>query len=279
MPSAVTMRAVVIGLAVVALASCKKTPMDRVESIRSELEGDAPKLDAFPKCADRAACAKDVAAAIGGAYDDKKPDQISAGAAAVVVARDGHGDDLASPDVWLAAMRKAKGPGADALRLAVARRMSEHAEKHARTIDDDAGARAFMIDVATAIPGACKTYETLGGGADPDKMDPAESPDHSACVQRDLSRKDGPGTAYGQGLFRGAAGALASWKETLAALHDGSSAMSGRTKEVLDQRVATIDAATAKIALKKVDAPAGNTWSQIQQPHASKLGGDAGAPR
>ena len=274
------LRRIVIGLAVIALASCKKTPMDRVEAIRSELEGDAPpKLDAFPKCADRAACAKDVAAAIGGAYDDKKPDQISAGAAAVVVARDAHGGDLASPDVWLSAMRKAKGPGADALRLAVALRMSEHAEKHARTIEDDAGARALMTDVAAAIPGACATYESLGGGADPDKMPPAESPDHSACVQRDLSRKDGPGAAYGQGLFRGAAGALASWKETVSALHDGSSQMTGKTKAVLDERLSAIDAATSKIALKTVDAPAGNQWNQMQEEHASKLGGDAGAPK
>ena len=37
--------------------------------------------------------------------------------------------------------------------------------------------------------------------------------------------------------------------------------------------------ATAKIALKKVDAPAGNTWNQMQEEHASKLGADASAPR
>lgn len=268
-----------LALVLLVVASCKKTPMDRVESIRSELEGDAPKLDASPKCADRATCAKDVAAAIGGTYDDKKPEQVSAAAAAVVIARDAHGDDLASPDVWLAAMRKAKGAGADALRLAVALRMSEHAGKHARSIDDDAGARAFMSDVAASIPAACKTYEALGGGVDADKMEPTESPDHSACVQRDLSRKDGPGSGYGQGLFRGAAGALASWKETLAALHEGSSQMTGKTKEVLDKRLSAIDAATAKIALKKVDAPAGNAWNQMQEEHASKLGGDAGAPK
>lgn len=262
-----------------ALASCKKTPMDRVEAIRSELEGDAPKLEAFPKCADRAACAKDVATAIGGTYDDKKPDQISAGAAAIVIARDGRGDDLASPDVWLAALRKAKGAGADALRLAVALRMSQRANDHAELIDDDAGARRFMRDVASAIPAACKTYETLGDGADPDKMPPADSPDHSACVQRDLSRKDGPGAAYGYGMFRGAAGALAAWKETLAALHEGSAQMGGKAKEVLDKRLAAIDAATVQIALKKVEAPAGNQWNQMQEEHNSKLGGDAGAPK
>lgn len=273
------MRPQVIALAVIVLASCKKTPMDRVEAIRSELEGDAPKLESAAKCADRATCAKDVATALGGTYDDKKPDQISAGAAAVVIARDAHGDDLGSPDVWLAATRKAKGAGADALRLAVALRMSERADKHAKMIDDDAAARAFMGDVAAAIPGACATYEGLASGSDPDKMDPVASPDHSACVQRDLSRKDGPGPAYGQGIFRGAAGALASWKETLAALHEGSALMTGRSKEVLDKRLSTIDAATAKMSTKKVDAPAGNTWNQMQEEHNSKLGGDAGAPK
>jgi len=273
------MRPLVIGLAVIVLAACRKTPMDRVEAIRSELEGDAPKLESVPKCNDRATCAKEIATALGGAYDDKKPDQIAAGAAAVVIARDAHGDDLGSPDVWLAATRKAKGAGADALRLAVAMRMSERADKHARMMEDDTGARAFMGDVAAAIPGACATYEGLSSGLDPDKMDPASSPDHSACVQRDLTRKDGPGAAYGQGLFRGTAGALASWKEMLAALHEGSSLMTGKSKEVLDKRLSTIDAATAKMSLKKVDAPAGNTWNQMQEEHNSKLGGDAGAPK
>ena len=40
-----------------------------------------------------------------------------------------------------------------------------------------------------------------------------------------------------------------------------------------------LDAPTAKIALKSVAAPAGNTWNQMQEEHNSKLGGDAGAPK
>ena len=55
--------------------------------------------------------------------------------------------------------------------------------------------------------------------------------------------------------------------------------MSGRTREVQDKRLSAIDAATAKIAFKKVDAPAGNAWNQMQEEHASKLGGDASAPK
>ena len=272
-------RVVVVLLVLIALAACKKTPMGRVEAIRSELAGDTPKLDDFPKCADRATCAKDMAAAIGGAYDDKKPDQISAAAAAIVIARDEHGSDLGSPDVWLAAIRKAKGAGADALRLATAYVLYLGVDAHAKKIDDDAGARAFMRHVSGGVPGACATYDALGGGANPDAMPPADSPDHSACVQRDLGRKDGPGGAYGQGIFRGAAGALALLKETTSALHEGSAQMDGNAKEALDRRLAILDAAIAKIALKTVEAPAGNAWNQMQEEHASKLGGDAGAPK
>ena len=273
------MRRLVIVVAALALSSCKKTPMDRVDSIRSDLQTDTPKLEDFPKCADRQACAKEIATAIGGTYDDKKPDQISAGAAAVVIARDKHGSDLGSPDVWLGAMRKAKGAGADALRLATSYALYLGLDAHARDIEDDAGARAFMRHVAGGVPGACATYDALGGGADPEKMPPADSPDHSACVQRDLGRKDGPGAGYGQGLFRGAAGALAVFEETIAALHDGAAQMDGKSKDALERRLALLDAAVAKIALKKVDAPAGNTWNQMQEEHNSKLGADAGAPK
>jgi hypothetical protein len=267
-------------LGVVMCASCKKSPMGRVEEIRDQLERDSPRLsDSLAKCGDRASCAKDVAASIGGAFDDKKPDQISAAAVAVVVARDRHATDAGAPDVWLAAMRKAKGPGADALRLATALAMRNVSSKHARAVDTDDGARAFMADVAASIPGACKTYDTLGAGADPSTMPPADSPDHSACVQRDLGRKDGPGGTYGQGLFRGAAGALALWKEALAALHEGEAQTDAGAKDALARRLSALDADTPKIVLKVVAAPAGNTWGQMIQEHETPLGSDAGAKR
>lgn len=179
-----------VALAVL-LVSCKKSPMGRVEQIRDELGGDAPRWNAeLARCAGtRATCAADVAKSIGGTFDDKKPDQITAAAVAVVVARDRHGSDVASPDVWLAAMRKAKGPGADALRLATSLEMSRVVAKHARPLDTDADARAFLADVASVLPGACKTYELLGAGAAVDTMPPADSPDHSACVQHDLAQE------------------------------------------------------------------------------------------
>ncbi len=255
--------------------------MGRVEEMRDQLAGDSPRWNGdIARCGGaRATCAKDVAASIGGAFDDKKPDQISAAAVAVIVARDHHATDAGSPDVWIAAMRKADGPGADALRLAVSLEMSLVASKHARPIDADADARAFVADVAASIPGACKTYEMLGGGASVDAMPPQDSPDHSACVQHDLGRKDGPGGAYGEGLFRGAAGALALWKDALAALHDGASHTSAGAKPALDRRLAVLDATTPSISLKVVAAPVGNTWGQMEGEHRAPLGGDAGTKK
>ena len=253
--------------------------MGRVEAIRDDLEKDAPSFDDSLTTCGKDGCAPDVAKSIGGGFDEKKPDQISAATVALVVARDRRGSAVGSPDVWLAAMRKATGPGADALRLATALAMSRVADKNARALDTDADARAFLADVAASIPGACKTYEALGGGADPDKMPPIDSPDHSACVQRDLSRKEGPGGGYGQGLFRGAAGALALWKAAASALHDGAAVTKGDAKSALEKRLATIDAATPKIAPKVVDAPPGNSWSQMEDQHQTRLGHeDAGAP-
>jgi hypothetical protein len=275
------MRARLVVIALFALASCKKSPMGRVEQMRDELAGDSPRWNAdIPSCgAARATCAKDTAKAIGGTFDDKKPDQISAAAVAFVVAHEHHATDAGSPDVWLAAMRKAAGPGADALRLAVALEMSAVASKHAHAIESDGDARALLADVAHAIPGACKTYDALGDGADPDAMAPQDSPDHSACVQRDLARKEGPGATYGQGLFRGAAGALALWKDALAALREGVAHEDAHTKTVLEKRIASIDESTAKITLKVVAAPTGNTWGQMIEQHNTPLGGDAGARR
>jgi hypothetical protein len=107
-------------------------------------------------------------------------------------------------------------------------------------------------------------------------MSAQDSPDHSACVQRDLARRDGPGSNYGEGLFRAAAGALALWKAALAALHEGSAQMEGTYKAALDQRLVLLDAETPKIAPKFVAAPIGNLWSHLTQQHNAALSVDAG---
>jgi hypothetical protein len=245
--------------------------MGRVEDMRGELAGDSPRWGTLPACGKRATCASDVAVAIGAPFDEKKPDQISAAAVAVVVARDHHASDVGSPDVWLAAMRRASGPGADALRLAVALEMSLTVSKDARALVTDEDGQSFVLHVAAAVPGACKTYDMLGGGANPDTMVPQDSPDHSACVQSDLARKDGPGSSYGQGLFRAAAGALALWKAALSALHEGSGQMQGTYKAALDRRLVVLDAETGKITPKVVAAPGGNMWNHLAQGHNTPL--------
>lgn len=260
------------------VVSCKKSPMGRVEAIRDELAKDGPKFsDSIAPCSGDG-CGAAVAQSIGGKYDEKKPDQITAATVAVIVARDHRGSAVGSPDVWLTAMRKAKGPGADALRLATALEMRQVVSKHARALDTDADGRAFLLDVAAAIPGACHTYLEAGGGTHEDTLPIADSPDHSACVQRDLTRKDGPGATYGQGLFRAVAGALALWKETLAALHEGDALTGEKAKDALDRRLAVLDQETPKILPKVVAAPQGNDWSQqMQTEHDTPLGSDAGA--
>ena len=114
-------------LLLLAAVSCRRSPdVSGVEDVRQELGSDHPQWsDALPTCGgERDTCARDVGLAIGTNFDEKNPDQISAAVVAVLVARDRHGSDVGSPDVWLASMRKAKGPGADALRLAVALEMS-----------------------------------------------------------------------------------------------------------------------------------------------------------
>jgi hypothetical protein len=263
-------------LLLLAAVSCRRSPMGKVEDMRQELGSDHPQWsDALPTCGgERDTCARDVGLAIGTNFDEKNPDQISAAVVAVLVARDRHGSDVGSPDV---SMRKAKGPGADALRLAVALEMSRVASKHAHAIDTDDDARAFLSDVAAALPGACKTYTSLGQGVSPDAMPVQDSPDHSACVQHDLGRKDGPGAAYGQGLFRAVAGALALWKGDLAALHDGAAMTDARYKGVLDKRLAAVDDATLKIVPKVVAAPEGNVWAKTREEHMAPLAHDAGA--
>jgi len=251
--------------------------MGKVEDMRDALASDAVRWDsALPACNVRATCARDIATAIGAPFDDKRPDQVSAAAVAVVVARDHHGSDVPEPHIWLASIGKAKGSGADALRLAVALEMSSVAGKHSHAIDTDEDARAFLADVAAAIPGACNTYAALGEGKPEGSLLLDETPDHSPCVQHDLSRKDGPGPTYGEGLFRAVAGALALWKAELAALHEGSALMDGRPKAALEARLIALDDATPKILPKTVSAPAGNVWSQTRTQHDTSLAPDAG---
>ena len=238
----------------------------KVDSLRDALaSGDvaaASSVVSVAKC-DKP-CFNDLAKAFGskGDFDPMNPDQAAAAAVAVVLVRERHGEWAPGVEKWRIVAQTAKGPGADAMRLAVAMRLVEIAPKIGKAIDDDREAAAIVRAIGTAIPGACATYEALP--EDPaaiENMPPAESPDHAPCVQRDLMREGGPGAAYGFGVWRALEGAIALWRDERRALGEGAATMTGKSKDAMTGHFATIDAATAKIATKKVTLPA-NDWAR-----------------
>jgi hypothetical protein len=173
-------------------------------------------------------------------------------------------------------MKNGKGAGHDALRLAVARKMAEAAPVVGRKIDDDDddAARAAMRAVVGAVPGACPTYWLLGTGVDPKTIPPELSADHSACVQKDLSRREGPGGSYGSGTLRALEGALALWRETERALRIGIPLAAPGPKAVLEKKLAIIEAATRKIQTKKMDS----TLSSAMLGYMGEVHAEAGIP-
>jgi hypothetical protein len=174
------------------------------------------------------------------------------------VARDGRGEEMTAPDGWIFVMQNGEGAGADALRLAVSARMASDAPALGHAMDADADARALMKAVAASVPGACDTYALLGAGADGASLAPQQRAEHSPCVQKDLERASGPAEheGYGYGMWRGAEGALALWKDAAAALHGGVAKSDAKVQAALGTRLAAIDAALGKIALKKLPPPA-----------------------
>src|SRR5262249_50061732 len=147
-------------------------------------------------------------------------------------------------------VRTGGGPGADALRIALARAMSEGASDVARSVDDEGAATALVRAVSVAVPGACTTYGLLGSGAGTERLAPELSADHSPCVQKDLERKDGPGGTYGHGLFRAAEGAAALWRDAVRALRVGLAKMNGAPRAAVEDRLGALEAGLAKIQLK-----------------------------
>jgi len=238
-----------------ALAGCRS----RVARLRAALQDDdvaqADSLAPGPRCEDDR-CVDALARAFGSkrGFDLHDPDQASAAAVAVLLVRDRRGDLAGDADRWIAALNIARGEGADALRLAVAHGMAELAPRIGKHIDDDAEATALVHDVAGALPGACPSYRLLAS-TPVDKMPPEQRPDHDPCVQRDLERKDGPGARYGFGVWRAAAGVVALWKDEARALRAGLGNAGEGARAEVEKKLAVIEPATAKIDLKKVDAP------------------------
>lgn len=252
-----------------------KGPMAKIEAVRDALVADdatalRESVAGYPTCIDAppvvvppgkpgphdAGCLAEIANALGSkrGFLPNPPDHASATTAAVVLSRDGRGDWFAHVDTWLSDIKSGKGTGHDVLRLAVARKMAEAAPSVGRRIDDDATAKAAMKAIVGAIPGACPTYWLLGSGVDPNTIAPEHSADHSACVHKDLARREGPGGTYGSGLLRAAEGALALWREAERALRLGLPNAEPGPKAVLEKKLSIIEAATRKIETAKVES-------------------------
>lgn len=254
------------------LAGCRGR-MAKIEAIREALEkDDAAKvtsaIDGYPACADAppvallaaqpstrdTGCFTQIASALGSkkGFSVAPPDQAAGATVAIVLLRDRRGDWIAHPEHWLAALKVGKGSGLDALRLAVARSMAEAAPLVGRTIEEDKDAQTAMKAVAGAIPGACPTYWLIGSGADPAMLAAEHSAEHSACVQKDLQRREGPGGSYGAGTFRALEGSLALWRETERALRLGLPHAAPAARATIEAKLKTIEAATRSIATKKL---------------------------
>jgi hypothetical protein len=188
------------------------------------------------------------------------------------VLRDRRGDWLGATDTWLSDVKNGLGTGHDVLRLAVARAMADVAPRVGRPIADEAAARDALGAIASAIPGACVTYRDVADGADLNRISPELHPDHSACVQKDLSRREGPGPTYGTGTFRATEGALALWREMERALRMGSARAEAGPKATLEKKLAIIEAATAKISTTKqqerADDPSSALMKAMRASHA-----------
>ena len=240
-------------LAVAALGAVAAGCRSKVASLRDALlEGDGPAVSGtvdVPTCGD-ASCLDAVARALGAkaGFDANDPDQATAGAVALVVARDRRGDLVPDPDRWIAALTMARGYGADALRLAVAGAMADVPAPLGTTIGDEVQAAKLAHALAGALPGACDTYAMLDAGVE--RLPATKRPDASKCVQRDLERKDGPGASWGKGAWRAAAGALALWKGEARALREGLPSADPVVRAVLEAKLAIIEAATTKTELK-----------------------------
>jgi hypothetical protein len=241
-------RSVVVA-GMVLVAGCRS----KVATLRDALATDddaalATAVD-VPACRD-AGCLDPIARALGAraGFSANDPDQASAAAVALVVSRDHRGELVPDADRWITALGMAKGYGADALRLAVAREMARVAP-HLATASDDAATAKVLHEMAGALPGACDTYALLE--ASPAGLPASKAPEKSTCVKRDLGRKEGPGEAYGSGVGRAAAAALALWKDEAHALRAGLSSADPVSRVVLEAKLAVIEPATASASLAR----------------------------
>lgn len=289
----------VLSCAALSILACKKAPMQRITEMRDTLaNGQEPKSmwDDVPACtAEQEPACQDAVATFFGSKDGfngKNPDQASAATAATFLLRDKRGD-LASPtDPWFTVLRSGSGVGADTLRLAVAARMTEVGPRLAQTWTNDPKVKELLRDIVSAVPGACRTYALVGAGV-PDEKLPAEH--HwrtSACVFKDLARRDGPGSQYnGDALPRTALGAVAVYRDAVRALRAGEKTASPAVQATLGKQLMEIERHADLIKLSMPNPEPDRVKQYLGDVHAqagielwkSDAGaeagaGDAGAP-
>ncbi len=249
----------IIGAGVTAFRhnSAPKVVGENIVALNVGLGIGAPKVDDAPACgADGPACLTTLATYMGSrsGFRSDKPDQASCAAVAVTLVRDHRGDLSPDANAWLNMLKSGQGVGVDALRMAVATEMARVAPDVGVRAEDDETAKKIIAAVAHSIPGACDTYAAIARGDALSAMVPELHPDHSACVQRDLSRRDGPGGRYGANIFRAAEGAAALWREEERSLRMGLGASGPNAKKLVTEKLAVIEPITLKISLKKVES-------------------------
>jgi hypothetical protein len=239
--------------------SSQKPPAVTAENIVAlnlGLTNGSPSFEGAPACATPGpACLETLSTYMGSrtGFHADKPDQASCAAVALVITRDKRGDTVPDSNAWLNMLKAGKGVGVDTLRLAVARAMAEKAPDVGQHFDDEQAAKKLLGAVAASIPGACDTYGAIGRGDALETMAPEIHPDHSACVQRDLSRREGPGGRYGSGILRAAEGAAALWRDEERALRMGGNVAAPAVQKVVIDRLAQIEPMTLKMSIKKME--------------------------
>ncbi|HEY5240566.1 MAG TPA: hypothetical protein VIJ22_03830 [Polyangiaceae bacterium] len=236
----------VLLLALVAVG-CRSKVATLRDALLDEDGAPAASVVDAPACVD-ASCLDSIARRLGAkhGFESNDPDQASAGAVALVLVRDRRGDVVPDPDRWIAALTEARGFGADALRLAVARGMAEMAPRLGDPLLDEFAVAKLVHDLSGVLPGACPTY-ALMGGTPVDRLPAGKGPDTAVCVQRDLERKDGPGARFGSGVWRAAAAIVALWKDDARALRSGLGAADEVVRPALEKKLAVIEGASAPI--------------------------------
>ena len=261
--------------------------MSKIEAVREGAAGDAARLEAatrsLPACKPPEpgktvddGCLAGLATALGSriGFRMAPADQAGAATVAVLLARDKMGYGVPRAEVWQDLIKSGKGTGVDALRVAIARGMARAAPTIGRKTEDEKVALSMMLEIARVIPGACSTYFLLGSGKDNGALPPELRAEHSPCVHKHLSLRDGPGARYGEGTWRAAEGAMALWRETERALRQGLPGAQASARDDISADLRIIEDATQKHGLKKLQATvAADVMQRLAEAH-----GEAGVP-